>query len=33
MEDDMKTILEDMLNEIVKKRPEEYRTAFQILIN
>ena len=27
----MKTILEDMLNEIIKKRPEEYRTAFQIL--
>lgn len=32
MEDDMKGILDDMLKEIVKKKPNEYRSAFGVLV-
>jgi hypothetical protein len=32
MEDDMKGILDDMLKEIVKNKPNEYRTAFGVLV-
>ena len=31
MEDSIKDILDEMLKEIVKKRPNEYKTAFEIL--
>lgn len=32
MEDSVKDILDDMLKEIIKKRPNDYKTAFQILL-